>query len=29
LARAGISPDSRAEALALNDWARLTRIVAP
>lgn len=28
LARAGISPDSRAEALALDDWARLTRIVA-
>jgi len=27
LARAGISPDSRAEALALDDWARLTRIV--
>lgn len=28
LARAGISPDSRAEALALDDWVRLTRIVA-
>lgn len=28
LERANISPDSRAEALALEDWARLTRIVA-
>ncbi len=27
LERAGISPDSRAEALALDDWSRLTRIV--
>ncbi|MBC7869149.1 ribosomal RNA small subunit methyltransferase A [Candidatus Saccharibacteria bacterium] len=28
LERANISPDSRAEALALDDWSRLTRIVA-
>jgi 16S rRNA (adenine1518-N6/adenine1519-N6)-dimethyltransferase len=28
LARADISPDSRAEALSLEDWVRLTRIVA-
>jgi 16S rRNA (adenine1518-N6/adenine1519-N6)-dimethyltransferase len=27
LARANISPDSRAEALSLDDWARLARIV--
>lgn len=27
LKQAGISPDSRAEALSLEDWARLTRIV--
>lgn len=29
LAKANISPDSRAEALGLDDWSRLTRIVTP
>jgi len=28
LGRAGISPDNRAETLSLDDWVRLTRIVA-
>jgi len=28
LGRAGISPDDRAETLSLDDWVRLTRIVA-
>jgi len=29
LSKAGISPDVRAESLTIDDWVRLTRIVAP
>jgi len=29
LAQAGISPDSRAEALSIDDWLRLTRVANP